>query len=442
MAHAKTRHLPRELDQASKAIATTLQQAGFRSWIVGGAVRDLIVGRKVSDLDMASKARPEEIEALFEHTIGVGKAFGTMVVVINGVNIEVTTFRADGDYRDGRHPESVSYSETPEQDASRRDFTCNAMFLDPLTDELLDPTGGKADLQEGILRTVGDAKERFSEDALRLLRLTRFASRLNLEVTEDVRLAAMECADGLRKISPERILAELTKVLTAQDCHIAIGLMQELGLLLPALPGLQLLHSVSYSDSESLSRRIESLEWLESDHLASGLSVLLDPLGGSLESAKELLLALRPSKELVREVEQLWDTLTAIESLAPMGTVDVEHGPHRASRLEILGRENWPRARDISAAFGDIRSLADTAEGGHLGKNSRELSLFAGELTAKDIAPEPLLTPKDLGGVELPRGPLWGQTLKAAYTAQLEGTLSTREQALAWLVERAASSAE
>ena len=442
MVQAKTRHIPRELDQAAKTVAQTLQAAGFRAWIVGGAVRDLVIGRKVSEIDMTSAARPEVIEALFEHTIGVGKAFGTMIVVLGDVQIELTTFRADGEYRDGRHPESVQYSDTPEQDAERRDFTCNAMFLDPLTDEFLDPTGGQADLLGGVLRTVGNASERFSEDALRLLRLARFAARLDLEVPDDIRDAAIACAPRLSQISKERVLAELTKILTARDCHKAIGLMFELGMISYALPELALLHGEFYGNEDSIGRRMSALEWLESDHLASGLAVLFDPLGGELESARSALLSLKPSKALAREVEQLWETLTALEALEPMDAVDVDRGPHRAARLLISGHSNWPRARDLAAAFGDIRSLSDAFEGGHLGRNGRELAEFASELSAGDIAPTPLLGSKDLGALELRPGPLWGETLQASYVAQLEGKLKTREEALAWLEVRAASSAE
>ncbi|MFT4710266.1 MAG: tRNA nucleotidyltransferase (CCA-adding enzyme), partial [Planctomycetota bacterium] len=123
MAPASTRHLPRALDQASKEVARVLGEHGHRAWIVGGAVRDLLLGRKVSDVDMTSDAKPEVIEALFERTIGVGKAFGTVIVVIGEVSIEVTTFRADGCYSDGRRPDTITYSKTPEEDAARRDFT-------------------------------------------------------------------------------------------------------------------------------------------------------------------------------------------------------------------------------------------------------------------------------------------------------------------------------
>ena len=437
MAPASTRHLPRALDQAAKEVARVLGEQGHRAWIVGGAVRDLLLGRKVSDLDMTSDARPEVIERLFERTIGVGKAFGTVIVVLGEVSIEVTTFRADGCYSDGRRPDAITYSQTPEEDAERRDFTCNAIFLDPLTDELLDPTGGEEDLAQGLLQTVGDPKLRFQEDALRLMRLARFAARLDLEVPDDVCDAAKACAPRLAKVSPERILDELSKVLVTRDCHVAVEWMHELKLLQYAIPGLPQLHGDAYDDQQSLQRRIATLEWLESNHLASGLAVLLDPLGGDGEAASAALAALRPSKNLAREIEALWKLLDQVEALDPMDDCDTDHGPDRATRLRILGDPAWPRARDICAAYGDARSQNQDLEGGHLGRNGRERSLFESELTKGEIAPEALLEPKDLEAAGLPKGKLWGETLTAAYQAQLEGDLTSREAALTWLTSRA-----
>lgn len=436
MAPASTRHLPRALDQASKEVARVLGEHGHRAWIVGGAVRDLLLGRKVSDVDMTSDAKPEVIEALFERTIGVGKAFGTVIVVIGEVSIEVTTFRADGCYSDGRRPDTITYSKTPEEDAERRDFTCNAIFLDPLTDELLDPTGGEEDLAQGLLQTVGDPKHRFQEDALRLMRLARFAARLGLEIPDDVAAAAKECAPGLAQVSPERILDELSKVLVTRDCHVAVEWMRELRLLEYAVPGLPKLHGEAYDDQQSLMRRVATLEWLESNHLASGLAVLLDPLGGDAKSARAALAALRPSKNLAREVESLWMLLGLVEALEPVDDSNIDHGPDRAMRLRILADPAWPRCRDLCAAYGDARCHNQELEGGHLGRNGRELALFESELTKDQIAPKVLLESKDLEEAKLPKGKLWGETLAAAYQAQLEGDLTSRSEALAWLLER------
>ncbi|MDG1499792.1 MAG: CCA tRNA nucleotidyltransferase [Planctomycetota bacterium] len=436
MAPVSTRHLPRVLDEAAKEVARVLGDKGYRAWIVGGAVRDLLLGRKVNDVDMTSDARPEVIEQLFEHTVGVGKAFGTVIVVLGEVNIEVTTFRADGCYSDGRRPDAITYSKTPQEDATRRDFTCNAIFLDPLTEELLDPTGGEDDLAQGLLQTVGDPKQRFEEDALRLMRLARFAARLDLDVPSEVSAAAKACAPGLANVSPERILDELSKVLVTKDCHVAVKWMLDLELLKYAIPGLPKLHCDAYDDQLSLQRRVATLEWLESNHLASGLAVLLDPLGGDKETARATLAALRPSKNKLREVEALWELLDQIEALDPMEHCETNRGPDRASRLRILGHPAWPRARDLCAAYGDARCHDQELEGGHLGRNGRELSLFESELTIAEITPEALLEPKDLEAAGLPKGKLWGETLAAAYQAQLEGDLNSRGEAITWLSSR------
>lgn len=442
-----TRHLRRELAAASEAIAERLAAAGHRTWIVGGAVRDLALGRRVTEVDLCTSALPDEIEACFDQTVGVGKAFGTIVVVVEGANYEVTTFRSERGYSDGRHPDEVTFGATPEEDAERRDFTINALFLDPLTQAVLDPMGGLADLAERRLRAIGEPRERFREDALRLLRLARFAARLDFEIDPATHAAAAAESAGIARVSVERIHGELTRILVAPRAHDALRLLDELGVLDPALPGWAALHGAHLDDAEAKALRFEALEWLESSHAASGLALLFDPLGAPEAAAAAQLERLRPSKAELAEVRALWACLDALEDLWPLEDSEVRRGPDRAARLRILADPAWPRARDLAAAFGDARAPErratdgeDEAEhpDGHLGQMARELTEFAHGLAPEEIAPEPLLAAKDLIAVGVAPGPELGQLLADAYELQLQGELRDAQAARAWAVDRMA----
>ena len=162
----------------SSAISNT---AGFSAFWVGGCVRDFLLGREPGDYDIATSARPEQVEKLFKRTVAVGRKFGVMVVVENGQQFQVATFRAEADYRDGRHPEQVTFANA-EADAQRRDFTVNGLFYDPVAEKLHDWVGGEKDLRAKIIRTIGSPEERFAEDHLRLLRAVRFAAQLGFEI--------------------------------------------------------------------------------------------------------------------------------------------------------------------------------------------------------------------------------------------------------------------
>ena len=206
--------------------------------MVGGPVRDLLLGRPVRDWDLATDLRPEVISGLFDRTLEVGAAFGTIIVVEDGANYEVTTFRADGTYTDGRHPDSVRYSTRLEDDLRRRDFTVNAMAADPGAGVLVDPFGGQKDLDRKLLRTVGDPDTRFGEDSLRLLRAVRLACQLSFDIERQTYGALVRGAPGIERISSERVRDELLRMLACPRPAEAIDLLFETGLLQRILPEL------------------------------------------------------------------------------------------------------------------------------------------------------------------------------------------------------------
>lgn len=196
---------------ASQKIIETLQQQGFEAYVVGGAVRDIVLGKPATDIDIATSALPEEVKSTFPRSIDVGIAHGTIVVLMDECAIEVTTFRTDGEYVDHRRPTHVTFVRSLEEDMKRRDFTMNAMALTK-DEEIIDLFGGKEDIQNGIIRTVGDPNHRFGEDALRMLRAIRFSAQLNFQLEEKTSEAITQNASTIQNISVERITNELQKI--------------------------------------------------------------------------------------------------------------------------------------------------------------------------------------------------------------------------------------
>src|ERR1700690_1105897 len=198
----------------AKKIVERLQHAGFAAFWVGGCVRDFLLGREPQDFDIATDAKPEQVEKLFRKTIPVGKKFGVMIVVEGGHQFQVATFRAEADYRDGRRPTKIAFA-SAEADASRRDFTVNGLFYDPISKKTHDWVGGEKDLCAKIIRTIGKPEERFGEDHLRLLRAVRFAAQLGFEIEPKTLAAVKKLAPKIKLISAERIRDELIKLFSA-----------------------------------------------------------------------------------------------------------------------------------------------------------------------------------------------------------------------------------
>lgn len=224
------------LSAAAKDAIARLTGAGFSAYLVGGAVRDFLLGAPTKDFDIATDADPEEVEEIFPNAVDVGRSFGVMKVPYDGgETIEIATFREDAEYTDYRHPKSVRFS-GPEEDAARRDFTINGLFYDPKTRRVLDCVGGFADLQAKRVRAIGDPTARLKEDALRVLRAVRFAVRLGFRIEEATWRALVENARFTRKVSAERIRDEFAAVLKGPAPHEAVGMLRELGVVSLWLP--------------------------------------------------------------------------------------------------------------------------------------------------------------------------------------------------------------
>ena len=230
-----TAHSAKSPGNTALGIVRRLQRAGFQTFWVGGCVRDFLLGREPGDYDIVTSALPEQIEHLFKRTIPVGRKFGVMVVVEGGRPFQVATFRAEGDYQDGRHPERVAFGDA-KADACRRDFTVNGLFYDPVRKHLYDWVGGEADLPARIIRTIGAPGERFAEDHLRLLRAVRFAAQLNFTIEPETFAALKSNAAKIKSISAERVREELVKLFRPPHAVNGMDLLRESGLLEQVLP--------------------------------------------------------------------------------------------------------------------------------------------------------------------------------------------------------------
>ncbi len=223
------------LEDKANIIVSLLKQKGWEAYFAGGCVRDKLLGLEPKDFDIATSANPEQVEATFPKTIPVGKCFGVIIVDIAGDQFEVATFRNDGEYLNGRHPENVIFS-TAEEDAKRRDFTINGMFFNPVTKEVIDFVGGKKDLENKIVRFIGNPERRVEEDKLRMLRLVRFAVKLNFKVDENSLFATIHNAKKIKEVSQERITDEIMKILKIHNATQAFSLLLLTKLLKEVLP--------------------------------------------------------------------------------------------------------------------------------------------------------------------------------------------------------------
>ena len=394
-------------------LASVVGRHGHRLWLVGGAVRDLALDRRPVDFDICSAAPPESIESWFERTVPVGRDFGTLLISIGKLSLQHTTFRTESSYADARRPESVQWGQSLEEDASRRDFTCNALYLDPLTDELADPEHGRRDLERGLLRAVGDAGLRFREDGLRLWRLVRFAGAYGLRPEESTLEGARASRAALRGVSPERVLVELERVFSGPGAGVSLSLLEELELLPKALPGLE--------EAPWVSDRVRRLAGIPEPSLTLGLAVLYGPTALSAAARSEALQrldALRVSRETRRAVAGLWELAQELLSWPRAAA------PRRSVLVRAARRPEW------SDACLYVRSLADDP--------SRADAVVTWEREAAALGDavlecEPWIGSSDLRAAGWTPGPEWGELLREAEDLQLDGVWTDRAEAQAWL---------
>lgn len=388
---------------AARSIALRLREAGHVAYFAGGCVRDQLLGLEPADFDVATSAKPDEITAIFKGAKGVGESFGVMLVRTGGVVVEVATFRADGPYSDSRRPDSVRFA-TPEEDAHRRDFTVNGLFMDPSSGEVIDFVGGRADVAARVLRAIGSPHERIREDRLRMLRAARFAARFALEIDPRTALAIRTHASELAGVSRERIGIEIRKIVEHRRRVHGAGLVESLGL-----------DAAVFGEPHS-DGPLPRLAAIEHGRpvgalLAAWLRDRVDRGGGAGRWTEALMLSNRESGDL--------DTTLGLVAWM----LDGFDGAPIADRRLTLASPLTPSALDIVGVEAPARSQA-----------IRDwMAPYA--TTTGGLAPARWVTGGDLIAAGLRPGPSMGSILDRVYRAQLEGRVADPATALAQAVE-------
>ena len=434
------------MEATATRLVERLRAAGHEALFAGGCVRDRLLGKEAHDIDIATSARPEEIQKLFPRTVAVGAQFGVIVVLEDGGEFQVATFRSDGAYRDGRHPESVAFTNA-EGDARRRDFTVNGLFFDPLTRQILDFVGGESDLRAGILRSIGDPHARFAEDKLRLIRCVRFAASLGFEIEAETWRALVERAPEITAVSAERIRDELVKIFTQPSRVRGFDLLDQSGLLAILLPEVEALKGCEqppdFHPEGDVFVHTRLMLSLLPEQVSTPLvfSVLFHDIG-------------KPPTFLIDETGRI--RFNGHESISASMTEKI-FARLRFSNAEteatVVGVKNHMAFKDVQnmrvatlKRFLARPTIDDELElhrvdcqGSHgLLDNYDFLLRKREEFSNEPLIPPPLITGRDLIAAGLKPGPLFKKLLDSAQALQLEGGLKTREDALAWLREELA----
>ena len=429
------------LENSARAIVQRLQDAGHIALYAGGCVRDRLMGVEPHDYDIATDARPEQVQALFRRTVAVGAHFGVIVVLDGSFEFQVATFRNDGQYIDGRRPETVSFS-TPEQDAERRDFTVNGLFFDPLAGRLIDHVGGQRDLDARLLRAIGQPADRFREDRLRMMRAVRFATTLGFDIDGATWRAVCENAPHIHEVSAERIREELMKILLSPRRVRGFDLLDESGLLREILPEIEALKGCEqppqfHPEGDVFKHTRIMLGLLPAE--VTGplvLSVLFhdigkpgtfstDPDGRIRFSGHDRLGAEMTEGVMARLRFSRAEIDATVEAVANhMVFKDVQQ--MRVAKLKrFLARPHMDDELELHRV--DCTSSHGMLDNYEFLKTKRE------EFASEPLIPPPLVTGRDLIALGMKPGPRFSEILEAVESRQLEKTLTTREEALEWV---------
>jgi poly(A) polymerase len=427
------------MNPQARDIVARLQRAGFTAYFAGGCVRDQLLGFQAKDFDVATNARPDEVQRLFPRVTNLtGKSFGVVRVLVGEEQFEVAMFRQDGIYVDGRRPVTVTPA-TPELDAQRRDFTINGLFYDPVAEKLIDYVGGEADLQSKILRAIGNPADRFAEDHLRLLRAIRFAARLNFKIEPKTWEAICAMAPTIRTISAERIRDEVNKIFTARQPERGLDLLDQAGLLKEVLPDVAAMHGVEqppnfHPEGDVYEHVRLMLTKVQEPNLDLALGILFHDVGkkptsktdedgrirfnehesvGALMTEKIMTQMRYDNKtiETVRELVQHHMQFKDVPKMRPSTLKRMMARPTFQLELEL-------HRIDCSSSHGDLK---------HYDFLKHQLET----MSAEQIDPPQLISGRDLIEMGLPPGKIFSRILDAVRLAQLEEAVENRSEALA-----------
>ncbi|WP_424221363.1 CCA tRNA nucleotidyltransferase [Acidipila rosea] len=425
-------------EEAAAGIVERLRAAGHQAYFAGGCVRDKLMGRTPKDFDVATSAHPDVVLQMFPRTFSVGAHFGVVLVEHDGFVTEVATFRSDGSYSDGRHPDAVQFAETPQQDVLRRDFTINGMLLDPPA-QVLDFVGGRADLAAGIIRAIGEPSRRFAEDKLRMLRAVRFAARFGFVIEPVTEAAIRQLAVQIAQVSRERIRDELTRMLTEGHARRAFELLDSTGLLAEVLPEIERLKGVEqppeyHPEGDVWIHTLLLLEKLpEGAEPTLAWGALLHDVGkpATFQRAPDRIrfnghveVGVKIAEAICRRLrfsnDDTAQILLLVENHMRFGDVEKmkDSTLKRFFRLPRFEEHLALHRMDCLSSHGDLR-LYDFARTRY-------------EATPEEqVRPSLLVTGRDLIAAGYRPGPRFKEMLAAAEDAQLEGRITSREEGLA-----------
>ena len=389
--------------EAAYKVVRRLRKEGYQALFAGGCVRDRLLGRPAADYDVVTDAVPEQVTACFRRTLQIGAQFGVVMVLTDGKQVEVATFRTEGGYQDGRHPGHVEFASAVE-DASRRDFTVNGMFYDPIEKTVLDFVEGQRDLEKGILRTIGNPDERFSEDYLRMLRAVRFSVKLGFDIEPKTWASIKKHAGKITGISAERIAAELERILTHPARAHGVQLLTDSGL--------------ASAVFEIFKSRPAAFGKAVLEHLPKAvdfpLALAAFWVGFEAKSALAECRKLKLSNDHLKHVRFL------LEKRDVLLDADMP-----ISKLKLLLHE--PYFWDLLALQTAIQAAKDQSD-----QPLKQIRKRALAIDEKDIRPQPLLDGHELIALGAVPGPMVGQLAQEMYIAQLEGQLKTKSKAEQW----------
>ena len=431
--------------QRAAEVAGKLRGAGHRAYFAGGCVRDALLGVEPHDYDIATDARPEQVQAIFPKSMAVGAHFGVLVVRTGHEHVEVATFRTDGSYKDGRRPEEVTFS-TPEEDAQRRDFTVNGLFYDPATEEVIDFVGGRADLAAKVLRAIGDPAARFREDHLRLMRAVRFATTLGWEIEPATKAAVKAEAPTLAKISIERIRDEFMKIMLHPNRVRGLDLLDESGLLTHILPEMEALKGCDQPPQF----HPEGDVWI---HTRLMLSLLPEEVSAPLVLSVLLHDIAKPATRTIDETGRIrfngHDELGAKMTGEILRRLKFSNDIIDATVEAVLLHMKFMHVQDMRPAklkrwmahptFDDQMALhrVDCLGCHGMLDNYEFLQARQLEFANEPVIPPPLLSGHDLLKLGYPPGREIGRLLTLVQDQQLDGALTSPGEALEWLAREA-----
>src|SRR6266704_1820237 len=432
---------PSPMEMTARDVIARLRESGHIAYFAGGCVRDIVRSQIPKDFDIATDARPEVVQRLFSRTHAVGAHFGVILVLENNFQFEVATFRSDDAYIDGRHPSAVRFS-SPEEDAKRRDFTINGMFYDPVTEEVIDFVGGRADIAARMVRAIGEPAQRFAEDRLRMLRAVRFATALDYKIDSQTWDALLASAPSINQISAERIRDELVRIFISPNRVRGWDLLDSSGLMRAILPELEAMKGVLQPEQFHPEGDVFVHTRLMLERLPEEVSVPLvfavlfhdvaKPVTATVDNTGRIRfnehdrIGAQMTEATMRRLRFSGAEIEATVEMVRQHMVFKDAPNMRVAKLKrFMARPTFDEELELHRV---------DCESSHRMLDNYEFLLRKREEFANEpIIPPPLVRGDDLIALGLKPGPKFGEILEAVERRQLEAALRTREEALDWV---------